>query len=355
MTAFDSLLTTIFFGNTAWQWILAWLLFAFVLLSSQVFNEFLVKKIQSRISGQHSNVGSLLWQLVAETPYYFFVFFALYLPAQILLIPDRLDSILSTLFIVLVALQLVRIASKIAVYLIHNINGNDEADASSKNVLSLIAKIIIWLTALMLVLINLGIEITPLVTSLWIWGIAVAFALQNILSDIFSSFSIFFDKPFKVGDFILLWGDAGTVTDITLKSTRIKTLDGPDLIIPNKEVMNTRINNYAHIQRRRVKQQLWVVYNTTKKQLTAIPSAIQDIVNTNDKCSFKRCVFKEYGSFSLNFELVYYTEVSAYDDHLSLVQDINYAIFEKFADMWVDFAFPTQTVHVAQEGKEGVS
>lgn len=350
MTSLDVFLWHIILSNTAWQRILATLLFSFVLLSSQVFNQFLVKKIKERISGKHSNIWIIIWQLVAETPPYFFLWLALYLPTKVLIVPDIIDNATSTIFMLLIALQLVRIASKLAMYIIQNLNANDsESDESSKNVLEIIAKIIIWITAIMLVMINLWIEITPLITSLWIWGIAIAFALQNILSDVFSSFSIFFDKPFKVWDFIILGEDAWTVTDITLKSTRIKTIDGPDLIVPNKEVTNTRINNYAHIQRRRVKQSLWVLYNTEKTLLKAIPWIIKKVVEQNTDCSYKRCVFKEYGAFSLNFEVCYFTEVSAYASHLEIVQDINYEIFEKFAEHNIHFAFPTQTVHVKQD------
>ena len=348
----DPILIYELLDNSVLQYVVALLLFVFFRLNVKVFNKFVIKKIHHFTQWKHLNFGILLINLLSTTPKYFLRSLYVYIPLKVLTIPSEVDRVIDVIFITFVALQLIRIANAVIVYAIQTIftdNDNDDVDKTSQNVIQLIVKIIVWVIGLLMLLLNFGVEVTPLVASLWVWGIAVAFALQSILQDMFSSFSIFFDKPFKVWDFVVLWNDMGTVTNISLKSTRIKALQWPELIIPNKEVTSTRIVNYANIVRRRVRMNIWVTYETPQEKLKNIPLICEEIVSSHEHTSFNRCVFKEYGNCSLDFEIVFYTEVVAYKDHLLIREDVNYHLFEKFAEEWISFAYPTQTIHMVKD------
>jgi small-conductance mechanosensitive channel len=198
----------------------------------------------------------------------------------------------------------------------------------------------------MLVLSNLDINISSLVASLGIGGIAVALALQNVLGDMFSSFSIYADKPFRVGDFIVIGKDQGTVEKIGMKTTRIRTLQGEELVVSNKELTSTRVQNFKKMKRRRVLFQLGVVYGTKPEQLESISKIIKEIVDKIDGVDYDRCHFSTYGDFSLNFEVVFYVNSSDYADYMNKKEKANLAIYKRFAEEKIEFAYPTQTIFV---------
>ena len=181
---------------------------------------------------------------------------------------------------------------------------------------------------------------------LGIGGIAIAFALQNILSDIFASFSIYFDKPFKVDDFIIIGDDKGVVKKIGIKSTRIQTLQGEELVISNKELTESRVHNYKKMERRRIVFVFGVTYETPTEKVKKIPSIIKDIIEKTELADIDRVHFKEFADFSLNFEVVYYLKTSDYAEYMDTQQEINLAMKEHFEKEQIEFAYPTQTVFV---------
>ncbi len=193
---------------------------------------------------------------------------------------------------------------------------------------------------------NLGINVTSLVASLGIGGIAIALAVQNILGDLFSAFSIYFDKPFAVGDFITVGKHKGTVQNIGLKSTRIRMLQGEELVIPNKEITSGKVSNYRRMEKRRVAFKFGVVYETKTEQLKKIPEIITEIINQTKDCEAFRVHFKEFGDSSLNYNIVYYVTNNDYDVYLSAQQEINLGIKEAFEKAKIEFAYPTQTVYI---------
>lgn len=212
-------------------------------------------------------------------------------------------------------------------------------------------KICLWVFAGLIVLSNLGFNISSLIAGLGIGGIAVAFALQNILTDIFSSFSIFLDKPFKAGDFIVVGNDMGVVEKIGIKTTRLKTLQGEELVVSNKELTSVRVRNFKKLEKRRVVSMLGICYETNSEKLKAIPSIIKDIVSAIDVTEFDRCHFKDYGDFSLNFETVYYINSADYAQYMDAQQAINFRIKEEFEKRSIGFAYPTQTLYIQKTEK----
>ncbi|MEM2131509.1 MAG: mechanosensitive ion channel family protein, partial [Candidatus Woesearchaeota archaeon] len=202
----------------------------------------------------------------------------------------------------------------------------------------------VWIIAILTALSNLGVNITSLIAGLGVGGIAVAFALQRILEDIFSSFSIYFDKPFEEGDFITIDNEAGTVEHIGIKSTRIRTLQGEELVISNKEMTTARIHNYKKMSKRRAVFTFGVEYNTDVKKLKKINEIIKNIFDRLEIAELDRSHFKTFGDFSLNYEVVYYINNREIKDYLDTQEKINLMLVEAFKKEKIEFAFPTNTI-----------
>jgi small-conductance mechanosensitive channel len=213
------------------------------------------------------------------------------------------------------------------------------------------SKLFLTLIGSLFILANMGVNITSLLAGLGIGGIAIAFALQRVLGDLFSSLSIYFDKPFKQGDYVVVDADSGTVVKVGILSTRIKTLQGQELTIPNSELAKARINNYKRMERRRIAFTIGVEYSTPRKKVEKIPSAIQKIIQGVEKTTFDRAHFMTFGASSLNIDVVYFVESRQFIDYANIHQQINLEIMKYFEKEKINFAFPTQTVHVFDNGK----
>ncbi|MDQ8192836.1 mechanosensitive ion channel [Coraliomargarita sp. SDUM461004] len=215
--------------------------------------------------------------------------------------------------------------------------------------MSFIVRLIIWSLALLLVIDNLGYDVTALVAGLGIGGIAVALALQNILGDLFASLSIVLDKPFVIGDFIIVGDLMGGVEKIGLKTTRVRSLSGEQLIFSNTDLLNSRVRNYKRMQERRVPFSFGVLYQTTPEQLQAIPAKLREIIENIDHTRFDRAHFKGFGASSYDFEVVYYVLSADYVAYMDIQQKINLALCRWFAEVGIDFAYPTRTVYLKQD------
>ena len=223
-------------------------------------------------------------------------------------------------------------------------------DATTLDALGLIGKIALWVILLLIILDNLNVEISSLVASLGIGGIAVALALQNILGDLFASLSITFDKPFAIGDFVVVDDFEGNVEDIGLKSTRIRSLSGEVLIFSNTDLLNSRIRNFKRLEKRRISFNVGVIYGTPVEKLQKIPGMIEGIISPLENVEFDRTHFKTLGDFSLDFSVVYHVLDPAYAAYLDVQQAINLKIYQGFEEEGIEFAYPTQTVMLESEG-----
>ena len=219
-------------------------------------------------------------------------------------------------------------------------------DSSVIQLLSKILKGVLWAVAIIIILQNLGYNISALVAGLGIGGLAIAFALQNILGDIFASFSIYFDKPFQKGDFIIVGDEKGVVKYIGIKSTRLQTLQGEELIISNKELTEARVHNYKKMEKRRIGFDFGVTYNTPTEKLKKIPLIVEEIISQIELAQIDRVHFKEFGDFSLNFAVVYYVNTGGYAEYMDTQQRINLDLKERFEKEGIEFAYPTQTIFV---------
>jgi small-conductance mechanosensitive channel len=214
--------------------------------------------------------------------------------------------------------------------------------AGSIQVIVFIANLGIWTLVFLLALANLDVEIAPLLAGLGIGGIAVALAVQTVLGDLLASLSIALDKPFAVGDALAIDQFTGTVEDIGVKSTRLRSVSGEQIIMSNADILKSRVRNYGRMRERRVAMMLGVTYDTAPDTLRAIPAAMREIVEAQQHTRFDRCHFMVYGESGLQFELVFFVTTADYNVYADVQQAVNLAILERFNAMGVRFAFPTR-------------
>jgi len=225
---------------------------------------------------------------------------------------------------------------------------SDPARMTTVRAVSLSARLLLVVIAAILILDNLpGVEITALVASLGIGGIAIALGVQSILSDLFASLSIILDKPFVLGDFIIVDSYLGTVEYIGLKTTRIRSLSGEQLVFANSDLLQSRIRNYKRMAERRVVFSVGVTYQTAHAHLKSIPEWIEAIIADLDLTRFDRAHFQAFGDYALKFEIVYYVLDPDYNRYMDIQQAINLAIYQKFEEEKIDFAYPTQTINLS--------
>lgn len=279
-------------------------------------------------------------------------FSVLYFSIKQLNFNPQIEKFLNVFFIVLLTFFGVRFLLSIITYSVETYWIKKEKDLSKKQVLKgviTILNLVAWSIAIIILLDNLGIKVSALVAGLGIGGIAIALAAQTLLGDFFSYFIIFFDRPFKIGDFIVVGDYKGTVEHIGLKTTRIHSLSGEQIVFSNQDLTNSRVRNYKQMDRRRVAFQFGVIYQTPLEQLKKIPRIVEDIITNIPETSFDRAHFASYGDFSLNFEVVYYVQGSNYNKYMNVQQEINFKLKEAFEKQEIEFAYPTQTVLLTNE------
>ncbi len=225
---------------------------------------------------------------------------------------------------------------------------DDPAAATTVSAIGFVGKLLLWSAVLLVTLQNLGVDVTALVAGLGVGGIAVALAAQNILGDLFASMSIVLDKPFVLGDFVVVGDFAGSIEFIGLKTTRIRSLSGEQLVFSNADLLTSRLRNFGRMQERRILFTVGVIYQTSRQQLDRIPRILRDAVESVDQARFDRAHFKAFGPSSLDFEVVYYVQVPDYNAYMDAQQAINLKVFDGFAAEGIEFAYPTQTLFIEQ-------
>ena len=291
-------------------------------------------------------------EVLAGTSRVLVLMVALLVGANLLDLPGRWESRLSQLWFVAVALQMGlwgmrAIGMGVRRYVErHSSTGMTQVSASA-TLLSWGLRTLLWSIVLLAILSNVGVNITAFIASLGVGGIAVALAVQNILGDLFASLAIAVDKPFEVGDFIVVGNVSGTVQVIGLKTTRIRSLQGEQIVMSNTELLKQTISNYRLLERRRIVFTFGVSYDTTPEQAEAIPGVVRKLVEGQPQLRFDRAHFKAFGASSLDYEVVYIVEDPAFNLYMDLQQTLNLGLMREFKALGVEFAFPTSTVHIA--------
>ncbi len=335
----EQLKNSFFWNNSIYNYLQALVIFIGLLILLKIFREIILARLKKLAKKTKTEFDDILINIFKTIKPPFYLLAALYISIKILFIPGIVSKTINILFIIAIIYEVIRALEKVIDY---SFRVKEKEDSSVAKTIKLIVKISIWIFGIILALSNLGVNISSLIAGLGIGGIAVALALQNILKDIFSSFSILIDKPFEIGDFIKVGNDMGTVEKIGIKTTRIRTLDGQQLIIANSELTDARVQNFKRLEERRALFNLGVVYETEKEKLEKIPNIIKDIVENQKQTKFDRCHFKSFEDFNLNFEISYYVQTQDYNEYLDIVEKINLAIIDSFRKENIEFAYPTQ-------------
>jgi small-conductance mechanosensitive channel len=218
---------------------------------------------------------------------------------------------------------------------------------ATRTIVCFLMRLTLWVIAFLMVLDNFGFNITALVASLGIGGIAVALAVQNILGDLFASLSIMLDKPFEIGDFIIVGDVLGAVEHIGLKTTRLRGLGGEQVIFANSDLLKSRIHNHKRMETRRVAFVLRIAYGVSEQQLARVPELVREIVTAQPTAVFERAHFFSYGEWSLDFEVVYHFQSPDYIAHMDTQQAVLLEIYRRFEREQIRFAHPLSIVRFA--------
>lgn len=225
---------------------------------------------------------------------------------------------------------------------------DEPAEVMTLGIIAVGVKIVLWSMVLLLALDNLGIDVTALVAGLGIGGVAVALAAQNILGDLFASLSIVLDKPFVLGDFIAVGDFLGSVEAIGLKTTRVRSLSGEQVVFSNTDLLSSRIRNFGRMYERRVVFKIGVTYQTPREKLEAVPTLIREAIAAQDEdlVRFDRSHLSSYGDSAIVFESVYFVLSPDFNVHMDIQQDVFLRLHAAFEEHEIEFAYPTQTIWV---------
>lgn len=347
----QSLLEHSIFGNSIYSYLSSLAIFIAGIAGVYVFKRYILARLKKWAESTTTKIDDLLVQSLQKSLVPILYFGSLYVALHSLVLSPKFERVIDVAAIIVVTLLIVRSITTAVSFGLHSYlreeSGSESGERQLKGVGNL-ANFLIWALAVVFILDNLGVRVSAVVAGLGIGGVAVALAAQAVLGDLFSYFVIFFDKPFVIGDFIVVGDKMGTVEYVGIKTTRIRSLSGEQLVFSNTDLTNSRVHNFKKMEKRRVVFKLGVVYQTPMEKLKAIPSIVKDIIVAQEDTTFDRGHFAAYGDFSLNFEFVYFVTGADYNKYMDIQQAINLAIFEVFEREGIAFAYPSQTVFVNQ-------
>lgn len=341
------------FGNALNDWAIsgAVLLGALAVL-------FLMRRILRNRLNRMDEAGDLVFfkvasHVVSQTKGWFLMLIALNISLRSIEAGDRFDVFFGRLLIIGMLVQMgIWAVAGLGRFMLLRRQKQLEEDAgavAAMDIVGFLIRVAVWAIVFLLALDNLGVNITALVAGLGVGGIAVALAAQNIISDLFASLSIVLDRPFVLGDFLVIDDLAGNVEKVGLKTTRVRSLSGEQLVFSNNDLLASRIRNYGRMFERRIVFTIGVIYQTPAEKLEQVPGLIEDIIVKQESARFDRAHFQAFGAYSLNFEVVYYVESSDYRLYMDIQQAVNYEIFRRFADAGIEFAYPTQQLFLTKQ------
>jgi len=341
---------TVIFDNTVQQWGLAIGVFVLVFILLQIFKRVISRRLDEYSKSTHTYLDDIFASIVKHTKTFFILVMALWAGSLFLDLPPEVRTVRNIVVIFAFLFQTGLWSNGVINYWIDarvEEQPGDKDLATTLNAFGLIAKTVIWVILVLLMLDNLpGVDVSTLIASLGVVGIAVALAVQGILSDLFASISIMLDKPFVIGDFITVGDYGGEVEDIGLKTTRLRSSTGEEIVFSNTDLLDSRIRNYRSLQRRRVLFALSLTYQIPSDKLSQIPDIVRAVVETHTGTTFNHTFFKDFGDSGLNFEVLYHIETKEFSVYREIVQSVNFDLFRRLEEEGIEFAYPTQTVYV---------
>lgn len=334
-------------NNTIKDWAISFSIIIVSILVLRVLKTVFVKRFKTFSQKTKTSIDDFIVFIIQKTVMPLLYVLAVYFGLQYIEMPAKPAKIVHIAMLLAETFFILKTITSFLRYLFtKTLSGdeqNEKREKQAKGIL-LIVNILVWILGFLFLVDNLGYDITTLVAGLGIGGIAIALAAQTILGDLFSYLVIFFDKPFEIGDFIIVEDKMGTVEYIGIKTTRLRTLGGEQLVCSNTDLTNSRVHNYKRMEQRRIAFTFGVVYDTPVEKLKQIPVLVKKIIEDIPEIKFDRAHFKDFGDFALNFEVVYYVLTSDFNLYMDKQQHANFMILDAFAKEKIEFAFPTQTV-----------
>lgn len=347
--ALEFLQENTFLGNTFAAYLLAIAILLGGIILISLIRSVVIGRLKQWATRSTTNLDDRLLSLI-ETPISRLLYLGTFYISigNLSLHPILQDSVrvICVIFATLLAIQLMASLIEYGVRAYWVAKRGDATLEQSLNALVPAIKILVWAIGLVFLIDNLGFDITAVVAGLGIGGLAIAFAAQGILGDLFSYCSILLDRPFEIGDFVVVGDLVGTIERIGIKTTRLRSLSGEELVAANTDLTTSRIQNYKRMQRRRIAFSVGVTYETSTEQMKLIPGLIQAAIDETDGVTFDRAHFNSFGDFSLNYDVVYYVETSDYTVYMNAQQTINLALKEAFEQHGIEFAYPTQVLYL---------
>ena len=340
-----------FLGNTIAAYGIALLNMGVGVAIAHFLQHILLRRLQRWTQRTTSPLDDQLIRIIKRPILWLLYLGFCYLSLQNLTLYPTVTQLLTVVGVISATLLLLQLASSVAEYSLRiygHLHRHQPNIRQSLNALIPAVRVVLWAVGIIFILDNLGFDISAVVTGLGIGGVAIALASQGILQDLFSYFSILLDRPFEIGDFIIVGDMAGTVDQIGIKTTRLQSLDGEQLILANTDLTASRIQNFQRMAQRRIAFNLGVAYETNNAQLKQIPQIIRTAIEEIPQVSFDRAHFSGFGDFSLNYEVVYRVHTSDYMVYRDAQQTMNLAIKEQFDQAGIEFAYPTQVLYVNQ-------
>ncbi|MCS7109510.1 MAG: mechanosensitive ion channel family protein [Candidatus Micrarchaeota archaeon] len=361
--SYSQILQLEIFGNTVYDYLIAIGVFVVTWITIFIVKKIILNQLKEITKRTKTTIDDKMIEYVNSISVIFYVVFSIYISTLFLKLPDIVNKIITYSLIITLAYYIVKFVHKVIEHLFGKIEAEqakkyNETDFSQLHLMRDIVKAVVWLIAALLFLSNLGFDVTALIAGLGIGGIAVAFALQNVLSDIFASFSIYFDKPFKKGDYIVVGNERGTIKKIGLKTTRIESVEGDEVIVANKMLVDSVIHNYKKMNFRRATFTFGVEYNTPIKKLEKIPQIIKEIIESKkyenkNITKVERVFFKSFGDSALIYEVQYTIFSNDYNVYAAIQNEINIEILKRFNKEKIRMAYPTRTVYLKKVNEKG--
>ncbi|MFT5036611.1 MAG: small-conductance mechanosensitive channel [Candidatus Azotimanducaceae bacterium] len=338
-------------------YVLALILFFGLTVAFKVLQMVVISRLHALSKKTSTDIDDVFIGAIQGIRAWVYTLVALFIAAQPFALPHWADLVFTGLFLFALVWQLIEIAVIFVDYGAQRLLETDEdgdgvvdpGSATASHMVTLLARIVMWTLGGIFVLSNIGIEVTSLIAGLGIGGLAVAFALQGILSDLFSSFSLYFDKPFRIGDYIIIGEHSGTVEKIGIKTTRIRTLQGEELVVSNAELTTSRIQNFKKMKERRISFQFGITYETPHEKVKEVTGIVTRIFEATEGARLDRVHFTTFGDSALIYDVVFYVATADYAVYLDIQQKAHFELMDKFAENGIDFAYPTQTVFVKNE------
>lgn len=345
-----------YFGNPVRQWLIAAGVVVATLVVLKLLRGLLVWRLAKLAEKTATRIDDFLVDVLRKTRRFIVLILSLYAGAQFLRFPASVNVILDIVLIITVLLQVGFWGNAIITFWVGHIVRSrittDGASATTITALGFLGKIILWSVVLLVALDNVGVNITGLAAGVGIGGIAIALAVQSILGDLFASLSIVLDKPFVIGDFIIVDQYLGTVEHIGLKTTRVRSLSGEQVIFSNADLLKSRIRNYKRMFERRVVFSVGITYQTPRDKVKLASTILKESIEHQPVARFDRAHFKEFGDSALVYEAVYYVKSPEFNVYMDTQQAVNLEIMERFEQEGIQFAHPTRTLFI-QRSEDG--